>query len=77
MPATTRTLYALRTSTGRLAILALTPDDDPWLEGVRYVREYLARDEYLAAIAPATARDVAVVRATGGNVPEGQAASSS
>ena len=45
MPITTRTLYALHTSHGRTAILALAPNDDPWLEALRYVRHYLARDE--------------------------------
>ena len=74
MTATTRTLYALRTSHGRVAIMALASDADPWLEAVRYVREYLPRDEYLAGVTPATSSDVAAVRAVGGHVPEGQVA---
>lgn len=54
--------------------MALAQGADPWLEAVRYVREYLPRDEYLAGVAPATARDVAAVRAVGGHVPESQVA---
>jgi hypothetical protein len=47
---TMRTLYALRTTSGRLAIIALAPGADPWLAAVRYVRDYLACDEYLAGV---------------------------
>lgn len=67
-----RVLYALRSDQGHFAIIAVNEGDDPWIDGVRYVRHYLPSNAFLADLAPATATDIERARAEGRHVPRGQ-----
>lgn len=55
--------YTLYTTEGEKAVIAVKPEEDPWLVAVRYVRERLASDAYLADLLPATPQEIAAFRA--------------
>lgn len=55
------TPYLLRTTRSNTAVITLEPGEDPWLAGVRYVRETYSWDlaTFLDDIRPASPQDLA------------------